>query len=62
MSLIQSHAKAQTLDQNAIDNALEEGRKHRSFAVMSFLKGLFGHRTDEEGREDVWTSDCGAPA
>ncbi len=62
MSLNRSNATSETLDLDAIEKGLEQGRRLRSRALTSFLSGLFARRKDGNPRDDDRMADCAAPA
>ncbi len=64
--IIASHRPATTVDPQAIDRALKEGRRLQSRALRSFLtggfRGLFGRRIDRGARSEQVHGHCTASA
>lgn len=62
MSLIRQTAERETLDFNAIERGLENGRTLRSEAFTTFLKGLFIRSKEASPRDDNRVAGCAAAA
>lgn len=60
MSLNRRNTTSETLDLDAIEKGLEQGRRLRSQALTSFLSGLFARRKDDSQRVDDRLADCAA--